>query len=334
MNINYQPPAAASTLFSGLVLGVTGPSTENIAHNSVLADGDGNEEDALLSNPYTAPWPGIGGAFDLLVRATNTTTSNSFLHAFVDWNADGDFLDSLESSTNTVVKAPLSGTQFLPMHFVVPPFANTSGLFYIRLRLSVDSMSVTFPYMAAPRGETEDYVWESVGILPVELIAFTGQEEGATVRLEWTTASERNSSHFVVERARDALDYTTIGTLPAAGYSQSLLEYTFIDQAPLSGLSYYRLLQVDLDGTEAYHGPVAIERSGTAAVRADVLPGEGVIIHGPGLEQVLVHDHSGRRLAEGTMTDGQWHFTNPVSGVYLAVLRSGSRVETVRFVVP
>ncbi|MBK9416627.1 MAG: SBBP repeat-containing protein [Flavobacteriales bacterium] len=334
MNINYQPPAAASTLFSGMVLGVTGPSTENIAHNSVLADGDGNEEDALLTNPYTAPWPGLGGAFDLSVRATNNTASISFLHAFVDWNADGDFLDSLESSTNTVVKAAVSGTQFHDMHFVVPPFANTSGLFYIRLRLSVDSLSVTFPYMAAPRGETEDYVWESIGILPVELIAFTGEQEGAAVRLEWTTASERNTSHFVIERARDAMDYGPIGTLPAAGYSQSLLDYTFIDRSPWSGLSNYRLLQVDLDGTEAYHGPVVIDHNGTGAVHAQVLPGEGVIIHGPGLEEVMVHDHSGRMLAEGIMTDGRWRFANPTSGVYLAVLLSGSRMETVRFVVP
>ncbi|MBL7954391.1 MAG: SBBP repeat-containing protein [Flavobacteriales bacterium] len=334
MNINYQPPAAASTLLSGLVLGISGPTTETIAHNSVMADGDGNEEDALVTNPYTAPWPGVGGVFDLQIRATNNTATESFVHAFVDWNADGDFLDSLESSSNTVVKMPFSGLGSHLMHFVVPPFANPFGLFYIRLRLSADSMAVTFPYMAAPLGETEDYVWESVGILPVELLSFTGTDEGPSVRLEWTTATEHNTSHFELERGRDGVNYTSIGTLAAAGFSAAVLDYSFTDPSPLDGLSFYRLVQVDLDGSVAYHGPVAIEHRASAQVWAQPLPGDGVLLHGVGWEEVHVHDHNGRLVASGPLTDGQWHFSGGVSGVYVAILRHESRSETLRFVIP
>jgi len=334
MNINYQPPAAASTLLSGLVLGLSGPTTETLAHNSLTADGDGNEEDALLTNPYTAPWPGVGGAFDLQIRSTNNTATESFLHAFVDWNADGDFLDSLESSSNTVVKLPFSGLGSHLMHFTVPPFANPFGLFYIRLRLSVDSMAVTFPYMAAPLGETEDYVWESVGILPLELLSFTGTDEGTLVHLDWTTATERNTSHFELERGRDGAAYTTIGTMPAAGFSAAVSDYTFTDPAPLDGLSFYRLVQVDLDGMVAYHGPVAIEHRASAQAWAQPLPGDGVVLHGTGWDEVIVHDHSGRRVASGVLVDGQCHFSGAVTGVYVAILRNESRSETLRFVVP
>ncbi|MBK7945918.1 MAG: hypothetical protein IPJ85_11710 [Flavobacteriales bacterium] len=145
LNINYQPPAAASTLFTGVNLGNVAPGTELLANNSVMADGDGNEEDALTANPWTDPWPPVGSNYTLPTRATNNTTSRAFLHAYVDWNADGDFLDPMESSSNTMIIPALAGSQVHGMQFTVPSFVNTGSLFYIRIRLSVDSMSVTVP---------------------------------------------------------------------------------------------------------------------------------------------------------------------------------------------
>lgn len=334
MNINYEPPAAASTLFTGMTLGTNGPSTEALAHNSFMADGDGGEEDALTSNPYTAAWPGIGGAFDLPVNATNNTGSKGFLHAYVDWNADGDFLDSLESSLNTVATPPLSGSAAYTLNFTVPPFANASGLFYIRLRLSVDSMAVTFPYLAAPRGETEDYVWESIGILPVELLSFNAVDAPAVVQVNWVTASERNTSHFVVERSADAEEYAVVGTVPAAGESYAVLHYAMDDAHPLHGLSYYRLKQVDRDGSTAYFGPVAIHHTTMRTAWAHVSPGIGVELFASGISDVQVLDHTGRLIAEGIAVDGRWHFAQCRPGAYVALLRQEGRTEHVRFVVP
>ncbi|MCB0814675.1 MAG: hypothetical protein KDB87_16125, partial [Flavobacteriales bacterium] len=219
LNVNYQPPAAASTLFSGMFLGATSPGTELLANNSVMADGDGNEEDGLSANPYTAPWPGPGLPFDPVVTATNTTPKAGHLHGYVDWNADGDFLDTLESSLNTPAVPASSGSQAYVLNFTVPPGVNTAGLFYIRLRLSTDSLAVTIPYMAAPEGETEDYVWNSVGQLPVEMISFTAVPWSDEVMAEWVTASEYNSAWFVLERSASLSGFTPIAQLPAAGMS-------------------------------------------------------------------------------------------------------------------
>lgn len=248
MNINYQPPAAASTLLSGLRLGTSGPGTEVLANNSFLADGDGLEEDALSSNPYTAPWPSIGTTFGLPTTASNSSNKTAYLHAYVDWNADGDFLDTLESALGTLTVPALSGTVTYDPQFTVPPTVNTSGLFYIRLRLATDPYAVTLPYMAAPEGETEDYVWESVGPLPIELLFFHAEDEERSVLLTWSTASERLSDHFEVYRSRDLLNFEFVERVVAAGWSNTTRNYLLRDMAPHPGLNYYRLLEVDTDG--------------------------------------------------------------------------------------
>lgn len=85
--------------------------------------------------------------------------------------------------------------------------------------------------------------------LPVELVQFNGTCEGQQVMLRWTTASESNSDHFRVERSADGTNWSPIGQVEAAGYSFTTLHYLYVDQQPQT-LSYYRLVQVDHDGSE------------------------------------------------------------------------------------
>ena len=88
--------------------------------------------------------------------------------------------------------------------------------------------------------------------LPVELILFTATNTARQgVALHWVTASEKNSHSFVVERSADGKIFRSMGTLAAAGSTQARTAYDLTDEQPLSGTSYYRLRQVDLDGTTA-----------------------------------------------------------------------------------
>lgn len=335
LNINYQPPAAASTLFNGVNLGFAAPGTELLANNSVMADGDGTEEDALTSNPWTDPWPPAGSSYALPTRATNNSASKTYLRAYIDWNADGDFMDSLERSLNAVGIPALFGSAVHSMQFTVPPFVNSGGLFYIRIRLSVDSMSTTVPYMAAPQGETEDYVWASVGPLPVELLTFSAQEVGETVRLDWSTATETGSSHFVVERSAKADQYEEVGSLPAAGFSQSTTQYGLIDQQPFGGSSYYRLKQVDLNGQHEYFGPIVVNRNGTSGVWLHHDGVGGVTVHGlQDGDRMVCHDAIGRHVVLNVGPDGSFEAALLGTGMYmLKVMRSNGGEEVLRFVV-
>src|SRR5688572_4312066 len=83
--------------------------------------------------------------------------------------------------------------------------------------------------------------------LPIELISFTAENTGTNiVNINWTTASEINNSHFIIERSLDAFSWTEIARIDGAGYSNELLNYDWIDEAPSSGTFYYRLSQVDV----------------------------------------------------------------------------------------
>lgn len=68
-----------------------------------------------------------------------------------------------------------------------------------------------------------------------------------TVTVDWATASEKNNSHFIVERSKTGLIYDSIGTVKAANRATN---YSFIDVKPIHGLNYYHIRQIDLDGTE------------------------------------------------------------------------------------
>ncbi|MFT6997854.1 MAG: hypothetical protein ACJAQ4_001611 [Cryomorphaceae bacterium] len=94
--------------------------------------------------------------------------------------------------------------------------------------------------------------------LPIELISFDAELNGTYVDLTWQTATEINNDYFVVERASEDLDWKPILSVTGAGNSNSLLTYSDKDRAPLDGLSYYRLKQIDFDGQFAYSEIVTV----------------------------------------------------------------------------
>ena len=94
--------------------------------------------------------------------------------------------------------------------------------------------------------------------LPVELLSFNANcnNEGF-VDLTWQTASEYNSSNFDLERSRNGSEWQVIQTIPAAGNSNELITYQAVDHAH-SEIQYYRLNQVDIDGTNKYYDPISL----------------------------------------------------------------------------
>jgi hypothetical protein len=99
-------------------------------------------------------------------------------------------------------------------------------------------------------------------ILPVTLGSYnaTCSNDSKEVQVEWTTLTEANSSHFVVERNTDGLEWTAIAEVQAAGNSNSIIYYSFTDQETrLNQIVYYRLKQYDLDGSSQDFGVVSEE---------------------------------------------------------------------------
>lgn len=101
--------------------------------------------------------------------------------------------------------------------------------------------------------------------LPVVLASFDGQAGSTGSLLNWATASELNSARFEVQRSLDGASYATLSNVAAAGNSATARRYQYLDATAPIGTSYYRLRQVDLDGTVAYSPVVALTRSVTGS---------------------------------------------------------------------
>lgn len=88
--------------------------------------------------------------------------------------------------------------------------------------------------------------------VPVKLTSFTAAVVNREVKLKWSTATEVNSSHFIIQRSADGIHFNNIGTQQAAGNSQVPLNYGFTDNDPLPGNLFYRLQLMDKDGLFEY----------------------------------------------------------------------------------
>ncbi|MFD2720720.1 IPT/TIG domain-containing protein [Hymenobacter monticola] len=96
--------------------------------------------------------------------------------------------------------------------------------------------------------------------LPVTLVSFAAShEKGIGTRLRWATAMERNSAWFAVEAQEEGTaDWKEVARQAAAGNSGTPRSYEARDPRLLSGTRYYRLRQIDLDGTVAFSPLVAV----------------------------------------------------------------------------
>ncbi|RYD53329.1 MAG: T9SS type A sorting domain-containing protein [Sphingobacteriales bacterium] len=175
--------------------------------------------------------------------------------------------------------------------------------------------------------------------LPVKLITFTAVQEGAAAMLHWTTAQEKSSDRFEVEVSIDGLTFERIGTVMAQGNTNNPAGYGFEDNSLIrygAQRVYYRLRQVDQNGTTSYSPVRNVNLYNSPIQRLTLVPNPGRVSKLTGAQAgaaVEVYDGLGRRVfttsADG---NGQAQLVLPAGlagGVY--VVRSGT--YTVRLVV-
>jgi hypothetical protein len=181
--------------------------------------------------------------------------------------------------------------------------------------------------------------------LPVVLTAFAARYQASQgTQLNWATASELHSEAFVVESQSTAAGdaWQAVGRLAAAGSSVTPRQYHFLDARPLAGTRYYRLRQLDQDGTVAYSPVVAVSANVAAELAAYPNPARALAhLSGPlaagATAQVRLLDAAGRCLASLAGPAGQATFDLPLAGVpagfYLVEWEGGVGTSRVRLVV-
>ena len=95
---------------------------------------------------------------------------------------------------------------------------------------------------------------DAITALPINLMKFTAEKAGRTTLLKWSTSQEQNTASFEIQRSEDNIQWKAIGSVPAAGFSQTASAYRFVDNTPLlnNRINYYRIAQIENDAQRYY----------------------------------------------------------------------------------
>lgn len=94
--------------------------------------------------------------------------------------------------------------------------------------------------------------------LTVSLIDFNGQRNGMINDIYWSTRSEQNNSHFIVERSMNTYEWEILQYVPGHGTTNETVHYEIKDLSPYYPITYYRLKQVDTDGEVTHYKTISI----------------------------------------------------------------------------
>jgi hypothetical protein len=119
------------------------------------------------------------------------------------------------------------------------------------------SASLSTGYQIQPRYYASDFL--PPVIVPVELTSLSASVNGKSVILNWATATEKNNMGFEIQKSSDKSSFTKIGFVNGNGTTTELKKYSFADNNVLNAKNYYRLKQMDYDGTYNYSPIVEAE---------------------------------------------------------------------------
>ena len=314
----------------GATATITGRVFNDLNNNTVI-DGSGEYFAALPATLYV-----------------HLINSDNIIVGQVVVNADGTY--SLPAYPNTAYTLKLSALQYplgtkvttaAPINTTAPAGWVTTGENGAGNTGSGDgtpdgSLALT----TDPYGATnKNFGMKASGSLPMDLLFFEVVRMRAVAQLNWSTASERNSKGFEVERSADGFKWYSIGWTDSeaeGGNSNGIIAYGLTDNAPLSGRNFYRLKLIGLDGSYDY-SPVHILNMSAATIMIAPNPAiEKVVLSGlSGGERIVVYDMTGRemyaaRAAGNTLIIG---LSDLSAGIYsIRILRKDGSISTHKLV--
>lgn len=177
--------------------------------------------------------------------------------------------------------------------------------------------------------------------LPVKLTAFNARKSGAgNVEVSWNTASEKNASHFIVDRSVDAVNFEQAGKVSARNAASS---YRFNDDISKLNVPavYYRLTSVDRDGSRSVSKVVKITFDNVKTLAVTLAPNPvrnnlnvylGEVVNEP--VTVSVYGLQGEKISERTyqsVSGISENVSELTAGLYFVKVAYGNVVKTIRF---
>jgi len=224
---------------------------------------------------------------------TNELRITGNANAFWDYNTAASYTKTANGTLTTI--GPAAGGN-----------RTTTGDGYSVIQLNIPSGTTQIAIDIFARANAAGEEWwmdnfeltRTGGPLPVELLYFEGTQYSTFNMLKWATASEQNSSHFIVEKSTDGENWREIANKPSAGNSTEKLYYSFSDDINYLGLNYYRLVQYDIDGKFELYGPIALDN--TAKVKKVVkcvnLMGQEITLEYKGIVFEIYEDGTSKKI--------------------------------------
>jgi uncharacterized repeat protein (TIGR01451 family) len=176
-----------------------------------------------------------------------------------------------------------------------------------------------------------------IGTLPVTWLSFNGRTERGGNYLTWSTASEVNNDYFEIQRSIDGQSFEVIGYVQGNGTISTQSNYALIDDKPFNGYNYYRLRQVDFDGTDDFSRTIVINTTGEGFGSLKVFPNptSGLVVIDRGdleIGEIILKDAAGRVLRSERIIQktARIDLSTFESGIYFLSDAFGSTVKIIK----
>lgn len=171
--------------------------------------------------------------------------------------------------------------------------------------------------------------------LSVQLLSFSGNSIDKSVVLEWETANEINFSHFLLERSFDGIHFDLIHKV-SGGQSN----YRSLDNAPINGMNYYRLRQIDVSGHEVISNMIKVPFLNQKRI-SNIFPNPNhtgilnIAIPQEMKSEIQIYTIDGKQVLRNkfTQTEHQINIKSLVAGIYFIKIVQADRTHTQRLMI-
>ncbi len=248
---------------------------------------------------------------------------------------NGDFF---AKGTNTYVFGPAATTDAGARN----KFYRLGGVYDLETKTWTTARSATEVILPTNTTGTLAMIETGITTLPVKFASFKAEAVGKSVRLNWTTASEKDNAYFNVLHSANDSDFKQIGTVEGSGTSNIVRQYSYTHHQPTAGVNYYQIKQVDRNGDFSF-SEVALAKTNlavnalTAFYQNEKLNLNFVSSNGK-TAKVIVYDMAGKKQISyiESVASGNNNLSLPVklnAGVYVVALQIDNSLSTVKIAI-
>lgn len=193
-------------------------------------------------------------------------------------------------------------------------------------------------------GNSDYKINEKSKSMPEVLLSFDAVFDNTKVELTWSSDTENNNNFFVIEKSKDAMNFEALLTIKGFGNHSNIMSYFDVDYTPFEGISYYRLTQIDQQGTILSSRLVSINNKISTS---DLAMNQSAIFDNPaalmGTENrevlVVLRNERGEESYSKVVIDEELHVLSSDSntkldnGTYTVVASSDNRLHSQKLVV-